>query len=302
MTVTVRRNDVGESLDQAKGIFELLQSDSAGFCALAEQLRLFTGIHLADNPKNRTLMASRLSAILRQNNLQTYGELLNAIKSANRELTTEFVHALTTNTTQFFREGEHFEVLKRHAPELVSNGKRRGDDAFRIWCAAASTGQEPYTILMALAETLQPVDLFATKFLASDIDTDVLKQAADGCYSQNDIKDVPQHLLPRFFNKATNLSGMAQYRVKSEYSNLIRFAKVNLIEWPYPFQHQFDIIFCRNVLIYFDEETHRRVIAEIGRFVKPGGLLFLGHCDAGGAHLQSWKLVAPAVWRKETSR
>ncbi|MBS0508248.1 MAG: methyltransferase domain-containing protein, partial [Proteobacteria bacterium] len=181
----------------------------------------------------------------------------------------EFVNALTTNLTAFFREQHHFEVLA----QLL---RARPSGPWSIWCSAASTGEEPYSIVMTALETLQPRAQF--KLAASDIDSNVLAKAARGVYRQDGLKGLSQAQLQRFFQRGKgDNAGMA--RVRPELRQPIDFLSVNLIRDDWPFREPFDVIFCRNVMIYFDEATQRRVLERMHRVLKPGGMLFVGHAE-----------------------
>ena len=181
----------------------------------------------------------------------------------------EFINALTTNLTAFFREQHHFEVLT----QLL---RTRPNGPWNIWCSAASTGEEPYSIVMTALEALAPRAPF--KLAASDIDSNVLAKAARGVYRQDGLKGLSQAQLQRFFlrGKGDN-AGMA--RVRPELRQPIDFLSVNLIRDDWPFREPFDVIFCRNVMIYFDEPTQRRVLERMHRVLKPGGMLFVGHAE-----------------------
>lgn len=273
-----------------------LQADLKGFQPLSDLLRTVAGIHLAPTDKNRSLMATRLLSILRDGKFKNYREYYNFLMNAEAKHQKEFVIALTTNTTQFFREPAHFDFLKKALPELLERKRRAGSSELRVWCAAASTGQEPYTIAMVVREQVPEGSPFQIRFLATDIDTDVLKKAANGVYSEAEARGVPPTYLQKYFTKKKGAE--TTFTAKDELRNLIRFAPLNLVEEPYPFQHGFDIIFCRNVLIYFDTETTALVTKNLMKSLAPGGLLLLGHSESGAMRGKEAENLAAAVYRK----
>jgi chemotaxis protein methyltransferase CheR len=180
------------------------------------------------------------------------------------------VNALTTNLTSFFREHHHFQIFSDHLRASKSH------DNWRVWCSAASTGEEPYSIVMTAMEALGANAHF--KLTASDIDSKVLATAARGVYRFENMKSVSEVQLQKFFlrGKGAN-SGMV--RVKPELQRFVEFIIVNLIRDDWPFRDMFDVVFCRNVMIYFDAPTQRKVLERIHRVMTPGGLLFVGHAE-----------------------
>jgi chemotaxis protein methyltransferase CheR len=225
------------------------------------------GISLHDG--KHAMVYSRLSRRLRDTGHNSFKEYLSWLESTDGPEWQEFVNALTTNLTSFFREHHHFEIFSDFL-------KSRGSSSeCKIWCSAASTGEEPYSIAMTASEVLGK-----SKFSlqASDIDSKVLATASQGVYRQEGLKGVPADFLRKYFlrGKAGN-AGLV--RVKPELRHAIEFLIVNLIKDDWPFRDPFDAVFCRNVMIYFDAATQRRVLEKIHRFMKPGALLFVGHAE-----------------------
>lgn len=278
-----------------------LQQDGAGFLMLAEVLKRECGIHLADNPKNRSLMAGRLGPIFKEKGITTYAEYFKLL-SAGREEAAEFVSALTTNTTSFFREPAHFEVLKEVFRTVRARKLAQGSREMRIWCAACSTGQEAYSILMTLLESCEERLCWDFKMLATDVDREVLLRAATGLYSESESNSVPPHLREKYFLSRVGAtkggSGERQFTVRPELKKLVRFAPFNLMMEPFPFQHSFDVIFCRNVLIYFEKETAEAVTARLSRALSSEGCLFLGHSETGLLRSPDMKMISHAVYRR----
>lgn len=226
------------------------------------------GISLHDG--KHAMVYSRLSRRLRETGHASFRDYLSWLEKHDGPEWQEFVNALTTNLTAFFREPHHFEILSSHL-----RSKPAGTP-WRAWCNAASTGEEPYSIVMTALETLGAKAAF--KLWASDIDSRVLASAAAGVYRAENLKGLSPERLQRFFlkGKASN-AGMA--RVKPELQQMIEFLSVNLIRDDWPFRDPFDVVFCRNVMIYFDAATQRRVLERIHRVMKPGGMLFVGHAE-----------------------
>ncbi len=282
-------------ISREKGLFDRLQADVDGFRLLSDELKDRTGINLPENSKNLSLMASRLHSRIADMGLETYQEYLELLRDDDPELVRDFIQALTTNTTHFFRESRHFDFLREALPGMLRQ-KKPGSD-LRVWCAAASTGQEPYTIGMTLMETLGAQSGWNLRFLATDIDDSVLRTAIEAAYTEKELGDLNPMLRQKYFESEGKGSGR-EYRVKPSLRALIRYANLNLMN-EYPFQHKFDIIFCRNVLIYFDRQTVDRVIEKLADALAPGGLLFIGHSETGALRCASLEPVSTAVYRKK---
>jgi len=182
----------------------------------------------------------------------------------------EFINALTTNLTSFFRENHHFVELSRMVREAGPAQE------WRIWCSAASTGEEPYSIAITLADELGLNGRF--QVWASDIDTKVLQTAARGVYKLDGLKNVSPEQLRKYFLRGTG-SNAGLARVRPELQKHIQFFTLNLIEEPWPLKETFDVVFCRNVMIYFDNATQRQVLARMHRLMKPQATLFVGHAE-----------------------
>lgn len=251
------------------------------FLKISKIIEEIAGIHLPDSEKNYSLISSRLAKIIRQKGHNSYADLIKTLegKAFDHPDWSEFVSSLTTNTTSFFREEAHFEIVKGYLIELKSNGKLGSE--LRIWCAAASTGMEVYTILMVVLETLQEIGSNTQiKFLATDIDLQCLKKSKDGIYRSEDVAILNNYLKTKYFNRIGS-GPAASFQVKDQYRAMVKFAKVNLIEFPFPFKNRFDLIFCRNVLIYFTRDKCHRVTSAMGDFLTNNGLLILGHSETG---------------------
>ncbi|MBX9935074.1 MAG: methyltransferase domain-containing protein [Burkholderiaceae bacterium] len=256
--------DAGGPLEQGR---EFTWSD-ADFSRVQSLIYQRAGISLHDG--KHAMVYSRLSRRLRETGYTSFKEYLDWLEKHDGPEWQEFINALTTNLTAFFREQHHFEILAEYL-----RSKPAGN-SWRVWCNAASTGEEPYSIVMTALEALGAQAHF--KLMASDIDSRVLATAAQGVYRMEAMKGLSQERLQRFFLRGKG-SNVGLLRAKPELRNFIEFMIVNLIRDDWPFREPFDAVFCRNVMIYFDAKTQRSVLERIHRVLKPGGLLFVGHAE-----------------------
>ncbi len=234
------------------------------------------GISLADG--KRELVYSRLSRRLRQRGLQRFEDYCNLLETRDDSAEmSEFVNALTTNLTAFFRESHHFEFLGKELLPALMRAQGLGNRRIRIWSAGCSTGEEPYSIAMTVRETL-PATGWDVRILATDLDSNVLATAERGVYDESRIKDLSDARLRRWFQKGRG--GQAgQVRVASALRDLITFKQLNLMgDWP--MRGPFDIIFCRNVVIYFDKPTQRVLFERFADLLDDQGHLFVGHSES----------------------
>jgi chemotaxis protein methyltransferase CheR len=222
------------------------------------------------NEGKHAMVYSRLSRRLRETGHRGIGSYLQALESGGDEAEwQEFINCLTTNLTAFFREEHHFHALADDLKQRVKGGPQR------IWCNAASTGEEPYSIAMTVHESLNGAQ--GCTLLATDIDTKVLATAQRGVYNA-DAKGLSDARLRRHFMRGTGANA-GHIRVKPELARMIEFKTHNLMDPRWSLGGAFDIVFCRNVMIYFDAATQRKVLVGMHNVIKPGGLLFVGHSE-----------------------
>jgi len=252
-------------MDSAEREFEF---EAADFRRVRKLIHRHAGIALADSKQQ--LVYSRLSRRLRALGLRSFREYLDALEAGRLEDWQEFVNALTTNLTSFFRESHHFPILARHLQRPGAGHPQR------IWCSAASTGEEPYSIAIAAIEALGPRP--ALHILATDIDTHCLDSAQEGIFPMERVAKLPQERLKRFFLRGTGARS-GQVRIRPEVQALVEFKQLNLLQERYPFDCRFDAIFCRNVMIYFDQTTQLRLVERFAPLLVPDGLLFCGHSE-----------------------
>ncbi|TDK67360.1 chemotaxis protein CheR [Sapientia aquatica] len=216
------------------------------------------------------MVYSRLARRLRATQITSFQQYLDELeRNQDPEEWEAFTNALTTNLTSFFREEHHFPVLAEFAQHLR--------DPITVWCSASSTGEEPYSIAMTLCEaygTLTP----PVKIIATDIDTNVLNTAERGVYSLDRIEKLSTERAKKFFLRGKGQND-GQVRVRNELRNLIEFKQLNLLADSWPISGTFDVIFCRNVMIYFDKPTQKKILHRFAPMLKPHGLLFVGHSE-----------------------
>jgi chemotaxis protein methyltransferase CheR len=227
------------------------------------------GIRL--NESKMQMVYSRLSRRLRALRMDTFSGYLDMLQAnPDAEEWQQFVNALTTNLTAFFREAHHFDMLA----EQIERTRER---PFRIWCAASSTGEEPYSLAMTAFEACQSANP-AVEIIASDLDTHVLATAECGVYPLDRVEKLSLERKRGFFLKGAG-PNEGKVRVKKPLRSLIDFRQINLLSEQWPLQGLFDAIFCRNVMIYFDQPTQRQILEKMGRRLKPDGLLYVGHSE-----------------------
>ena len=263
----------------------------AEFHRIRSLLYRVSGIDL--HPGKEGLVKSRLAKRLRALGLATFEDYLAHLErdSSGEELAM-MVDVLTTNKTSFFREAQHFDYLR----ERVLPTLRARAGAMRLWSAACSTGEEPFSIAMLLSDELGPQSASSARILATDISARVLSHATAGVYEEETLRDVPPPFVGRHFALARTTPTRA-YRVNDALRSMVRFARLNLIG-PWPMRGPFDVIFCRNVMIYFDEPTQQRLVRRLWEILAPGGHLFVGHSESLSALTHEFRYARPAVYVK----
>ena len=268
------------------------------FRQLRDLIHLHTGIALSEH--KRALVCARLARRLRHYQFTRYAqyyELLCQGDPDGVELM-EMINAITTNKTDFFREAHHFQFLtERVFPEHRQKKTRR----LRLWSAAAATGEEAYSLAMTVREAFANAPDWDIKILATDIDTRVLAHAAEGVYTAEQATHIEPALLRRYFLKG-NGEFENRVRVKPALKTLLRFRQLNLLDEPWPMRAPFDIIFCRNVLIYFDKATQRRLLERLSALLSPDGFLMLGHAEAVHGFDYLYRPVGHSIYQSRVGR
>jgi chemotaxis protein methyltransferase CheR len=271
--------------------FDFSTSD---FNRVRAMIHMRAGIALAHSKQE--MVYSRLARRLRAIGMTSFTGYLDALEASSDGVEWEaFTNALTTNLTSFFREEHHFPILADHARQ-AGTGSR---EPFRVWCAASSTGEEPYSIAMTLCEAFgsltPPVEVIAT-----DIDTMVLATAAAGVYPEERIEKLSSERTRRFLLRGKG-SKTGLVRVRPELRSLVSFSQLNLLEGGWPVSGPFDAIFCRNVMIYFDKPTQGKVLSRFAPLMKPNGLLFAGHSENFSYVTDAFRLRAKTVYQLSKS-
>ncbi len=243
---------------------------SADFERIRKLIYDHAGIALA--PVKFDMVYSRLARRLRANGDTTFAQYLARLERGDEKEWETFVNSLTTNLTSFFREGHHFEILASHLQKTGNRGP------LKVWCSAASTGEEPYSIAMTLVDVFNsftpPVSI-----LASDLDTNVLAHAERGVYTADRVEKLPRERVQKFFLKGAG-SQDGRVRVRPELQKLITWRRINLLEANWPVQGPLDAIFCRNVMIYFDKPTQYKILKRMAPLLSENGLFFAGHSES----------------------
>lgn len=248
-----------------------------------------SGIVLSAN--KRALVESRVTQRLRVLGMDGYGAYLDFLSAdPTGEELVQLIDVISTNVTKFFREPDHFELLDRTVAEWVAEGRTR----LRFWSAACSTGEEPYTMAMTLHPHLvkHGLDL---KILATDISTRVLAQAQAGWYAADRLAGVPADLRARFFAPGHGQQE-GQFAVSDKLKKMMMFRRLNFTVFPYPIKGVFDVIFCRNAMIYFDRDLRNRMVVEFARLLRPGGILMIGHAETLIGMEKRYRTIKPSVY------
>jgi chemotaxis protein methyltransferase CheR len=266
----------------------------ADFRSLAQFAYEQAGIALADNKRN--LVYSRLSRRLRTLGLRTFREYREHLASEPSELE-GFINAISTNLTKFFREAHHFDHFRSHvAVPFVQAAHGKVGRRLRVWSAGCSTGEEPYTIAVVLKREIRDIDRHDVKILATDIDTEVIGKGARGEYPASSIDEVPKTYRD-FFQPVDGDHASETVIVGRDIRSLVTFRRLNLME-PWPFTGNFDAIFCRNVMIYFDGPTKAALIERYTQKLNQGGFLYIGHSESLSSH-PGLKLMGRTIYRRE---
>ena len=253
------------------------------------------GINLTD--EKRGLVVGRLQKMVKDLGLNSFSEYctyVNSDKTGNA--LDQLVNKISTNHTFFYREKDHFDLFtKKVFPETLDRLNEENRRDIKVWCAASSTGEEAYTLAMLMMEYLgNSYGLWDAGVLATDISAKALDIAKNGTYLTEQIERLPVTMRHGYFN----LTEPGQCQVKDKLRKEVTFRRFNLMNQTFPFKQSFDIIFCRNVMIYFDQETRNKLIEKLYQFTNPGGYLFIGHSETLG-RTSPYEYIMPAVYRRE---
>ncbi len=255
------------------------------------------GIKLGDQKK--TLIIERLQKILRTGGFDSFKQYFeHIISEPTGEAILTFIDKVSTHHTFFFRENDHFEFLSNHAlPYLLDKCTRSGESPdIRIWCAGCSSGEEPYTVAICANEFIQnnKLKISDISILATDISVTSISRASNGIYPAASLAHVPPLYRQKYFTPGQE----GEFIIKPFLKDIILFRRLNLMRENYPFKGRFDIIFCRNVMIYFDSPTRAALINRFHHYTKDGGYLFIGHSESINRTTSIYKYIKPAVYQK----
>lgn len=248
-----------------------------------------------DMSGKKTIIEGRMENYLRTNGWTDFTSYMNAVEAdITGNLEKDLVNILSTNHTFFMRESEHFDFLKKEILPYLKQKEANNKD-LHIWCAASSSGEEPYAIAMLLKDFFGlEHSSWDTQILATDISTEALHLAQKGVYSAEQIEPIPANWKRRYFR---NIPGTDQYMVTDELKSEVLFRQFNLMN-PFPFKKKMHVVFLRNVMIYFDDSTKNKLLKKVYDSLEPGGYLFLGRTETLNRQNIPFKLVMPSIFRK----
>jgi len=246
----------------------------------------------------RELVSARLGKRLRARQMTTMDEYCDLLRGEeSHEELSHLIDAISTNHTFFFRENAHFDFVRdRIVPEMLARRHEDGGGGFRAWSAACSSGEEPYSLAITLAETLAQ-SRWSWHIAATDISHKILAKARAGIYRADTVEKIPAPLIKTYFQRGIGPQE-GNYRIRPTLAANIAFEHMNLLEGEPKFQHRFHVIFCRNVMIYFDRPTQEELVRKLARWLIPGGYLLVGHSESLTAIKHGLELIKPAIYRR----
>jgi chemotaxis protein methyltransferase CheR len=266
------------------------------FRLTARLIKEHFGIHLADS--KRAMVASRLYRLVREQGFRSYGEFCAAqLVQPSQETLSALVDCISTNHTYFNREPEHFWFLRdKVLPPIIANVKKSGPRDLRVWCAAASSGEEPYTLAMVIREALgSDHPNWQAGLLATDISQQALQKGINGVYATEAVKTLPAPYADRYFDHRPDGTSKVIPNIQRE----VTFRRFNLRNTTFPFRQPFHAIFCRNVMIYFEDDFRRELLARMSSVLVQGGYFFVGHAETISGLTDNFRVISPGVYRKE---
>ncbi len=274
----------------------LLNISDKEFKLLSELVYERSGINLTD--KKKALLRARLNKVVKEelglNSFKEYYEYILSDKTG--ESITQLLDKISTNHSYFFRESGHFDFLTNGAlQEILTNKRNENSNSLKIWCAGCATGEEPYTLAMVLKEYFnKEIINWDVKILATDISYPALTQSQNGIYQKEKIDPIQPLYRNKYFKKYDD----EKYQIDENLKKMILFKRLNLMDENYPFKGKFDIIFCRNVMIYFDKITKDSLINKFYRYLNNQGYLFIGHSESISRETTPLKYIKPSVYKR----
>ncbi|MFC1490091.1 CheR family methyltransferase [Candidatus Latescibacterota bacterium] len=256
---------------------------------LSDLIYKTAGINLGDNKKE--LVHARLCKVIRKRKISGFSEYISILENdKTEEELTNLLDSIATNVTHFFRENKHFEFLAENIKDRGYNGN------LRIWSAGCSSGEEPYSLAITLFEHILNQSSPLPTIVATDISTKILSRAVNGVYPMKSVDTLDKSMLRKYFLKG-NKSNQGIVKVKKEVSKIVDFKRLNLMEH-FSFNPKFDVIFCRNVMIYFDNQTREKLVKKFYDVLNPGGFLIIGHSESLNGVTHPYNYVKPTIYRK----
>lgn len=274
---------------------DLLSLTDQEFQQIRDLVYSWFGINLTD--QKRALVVGRLNRVLRDLKFDTFQEYYDYIvKDDTGHALSVLVDRISTNHTFFYREHDHFDFLRDDIlPGMIEEQRRRGKKELRFWIAGCSSGEESYMIAMIVRDLLgSELSSWEVGLLATDISTIALEKAEKGVYTAENVEHLPVEYKRRYMSKQKDGSWQVQESLKS----MITHRRLNLMRTSFPFKRQFHIIFCRNVMIYFDRQTREGLVERFHRYTVPEGYLFIGHSETLGRHNDLYRYIKPAIYRR----
>jgi len=253
---------------------------------------IYHNIGISLSEQKVSLVETRLSKRLKKLNLTSFNDYYNHVKNdkSNQEIL-YLIDAISTNVTSFFREAPQWEFLSNNLENILSKTQNK---TIRIWSAACSTGQEPYTIAIFLMENIPNISNYNIKILATDISQEVIQKAQKGIYTNKELESMPNYLIQKYFHKIDSNN----YEVSNKLKNFMLFRMFNLVYGNFSiFKNRFDLIFCRNVMIYFNSETQIKLVSRFRKILKTDGLLFVGHSESLTKNSNEFKLKQSSIYK-----
>lgn len=267
-----------------------LQDDE--FNLIKEIIYKESGIHLSD--MKRALVQSRVTKRLRELQMWNYEDYCQYLTDNYDKEIVNLINCITTNKTDFFREPRHFEFMKQTAlPEFEHAGKKN----IKIWSAGCSIGAEPYTIAISACEYFQDKKMPVIKILATDIDTQVIRKGESGIYNISEVESIDIDILRKYFMRGTGAND-GLFKIKDAIKKFISFRRLNLFDDCYPMRGTFDIIFCRNVIIYFDAESRKKLFEKFHNYLSKDGYLIMGHSETLTGLTNRYTFIGNTIYRK----
>jgi len=274
----------------------MLEISDREFSIFKKLVLKLLGIHLSEHKK--TLVITRLSSRIEALGLKTLMEYLHFIDNSERgdDELSYLVNKITTNTTSFYREKHHFDFLQNELfPTYIKRGEKTGERSLRIWSAACSTGEEPYSIAMTVYQSFMNLIGWDIKILATDVNSEVLNFARRGVYPREKIKE---EVTPVVMTRCFTDLGHSNMAVRHELKRLIMFKRLNFLERYFPIESKLDIVFCRNAMIYFSSEVREELLWKFYNLLKDDGCLFVGHSESLLASSDKFEIINSTIYRK----